>query len=651
MKNMEIKNFLRRPGFAVLCVGLLAVPVVYLIWLGWGYTFSGIETLSWISGYWYYLCAALTVASFFSLSSSHFEDVDETISSYKGTGYYQTTGLLRLLPIFVLSQIVIYIGVIITSILCDGTDGSAYFLSVLPKMFLFNLLLPMAICLLIAYNCSMLSNQHLAAIIMLVFLVMTSPLTELLLSQEEGSNVIGYAIRHSFGIFYEESTWTYSLQAGLQTETTRLAVQLFWIFLCFAAACLIKRRKICISGCVLLTFGIECIIYAQLPASTFRHYNAQKDFYLYKDEATSLQETDENYTISDYDLTLTFGRQLDVTGTLFLEAEEPTDKFQLTLYRGYNIKSLESTDTIAWSVQDDLITIETETPTDCLEIHLHYAGYDTFLYSSSDGVMLPGWFPWYPMAGENQIYVNYGRWGSTYNAYNRIEQAHIRLTVDAPFAFVTNLEQTSDQTYEGNSDSITVIGGYIQGTDDPVLMNILPLDLSLSFTSEQYLKEKKDRYQELCDALEGYGLDPSLISDRRIILVSQDLSSNNGTADIAIFSDYILTTTSGLNSFSQVTKALILEKNTTALSIQVANMGFDETPEETLENWSFFLDVSNTAESSEEERILTNLIDAAAVTGAQEQLIKDIAKFLISDHTEDEEISFWEELKEQYGNT
>lgn len=647
MKNILTKEIARRRSFLIFSVGALLLPIasqIYDILLG----SDGFESLYTVSGYWFYLCAALTVVVYICLSSSMLEDVDETISGCKGKGYYQRKGLERILIVFILSQAIIFLMMQVTVVLDDPTD---YAHTVLPKMFFCNLFLPMLVCLLVACVLAQWDNQQASAIALIVFLVMSSPVTEMMIGNEEDAGSmgtkLGYALRHCFGIFYEESIWSPNEQLGLQTEWTRFAVQFFWIFLCLGLLCVMKKQKLCVSGCLLLTCSIACMVYAQLPANTYRHYNNNIDQYLYQDEAVSLQkEIDAGYTIAEYDLALDFGRQLDVTGELVLQAEQPTDAFALTLYRGYQMKNITGTEPMTWSVQDDVISIKTEQPVKQLNLTVHYAGYNAFLYSNMDGAMLPGWFPWYPMAGERQIYVDFGRQGSEYNTYNRIEPTHIRLTVQAPFALVSNLPQTSEQVYEGEGDSITIIGGYIEKTDDPVIMDILPFESNT--TEEENIKDKKEAYQKLCDAMEYYGLDKTLISDRRIILTSYDLQSNGSNEGIAVFSDYILTTSSSLYFFSSVTSTLILERNQSDLSVLIGTMGVEYTPEKTLESWSFFADIPR-EEMSDVQKQLADLLHSAKDAGKGEQLVQDIAVFLFSEHDEEDEKTFWKELNKRYG--
>lgn len=647
MKNILTKEMTRRRSFLIFSVGALLLPIasqIYDILLG----SDGFESLYTVSGYWFYLCAALTVVVYICLSSSMLEDVDETISGCKGKGYYQRKGLERFLIVFILSQAIIFLMMQVTVVLDDPTD---YAHTVLPKMFFCNLFLPMLVCLLVACVLAQWDNQQASAIALIVFLVMSSPVTEMMLGNEEDAGSmgtkLGYALRHCFGIFYEESIWSPNGQIGLQTEWTRFAVQFFWILLCLGLLCLMKTQKKQILGCLLLACSIACMVYAQLPANTYRHYNNNIDQYLYRDEVVSLQkEADIGYTIAAYDLTLDFNRQLDVTGELVLQAEQPTDAFVLTLYRGYQMKNITSTQPMTWSVQDDCITVKTEKPTEELKLALHYTGYNAFLYSNMDGAMLPGWFPWYPMAGERQIYVDFGRQGSEYNTYNRIEPTHIRLTVQAPFTCVSNLSKTSEQIYEGESDSITVIGGYITQTDDPVVMNLLPLESTA--TEEQNIKEKKETYQKLCDTMESYGLDKTLISDRKIILTSYDLECNGAGGGTAIFSDYILTTSSGLNFFSSFTSELILERNQSELAFLIGGMGLAETPAETLESWSFFADIPR-EEMSDVQKQLADLLHSAKDAGKGEQLVQDIAVFLFSEHNAEDEEAFWKELNIRYG--
>ena len=239
-------------------------------------------------------------------------------------------------------------------------------------------------------------------------------------------------------------------------------------------------------------------------------------------------------------------------------------------------------------------------------------------------------------------------WNSVYYTCNRIEPAHIRLTVDAPFALVTNVDKTSEQIYEGESDSITLVGGYIKKTDDTVIMDILPLNMSV--TEEQKVETLKKEYRKICDTMEAYGLDKTLVANRKIILTSYDLASNGTGGDVAIFSDYILTSDGSLGIFSNFTKSLIMERNKSALSMLIGGMGLEETPEATLESWSFFTDIPR-EELSDTEKQFVDLITSAQKSGEGEQFVQEVAAFLLSEHKENDEENFWEELSKRYGTT
>lgn len=653
MKTIQKKERLRRLSFRIFLFAVLVWPLgcqIYGMFWGW----SSLSNLSFLIDYWFYFCAILSVVVYLCLSASQLEDVDETISGYRGTGYYQRNGLKYFLVLFVVSQILVF-GMM--EYLVFRIDPSNYAWFVLPKMFVCNLLLPLLICILVACVTAQWHNQQVSAILLIVFLVLSSPLSEILLTDSGSAGVLfyrlGYMVRHTFAIFYEQTYWYFNTQAGLQTEWTRFAVQFFWILLCLGAMCLMKKRKLCLSGCLLLACAAACLVYAQLPASTFRHYNNNADYNLFykeqleaSEEIGLREEEDPGYTIRDYDLTLDFGRQLRVEGRMVIEAEQPEDVFAFTLYRGYRIKELEGAQLLTWSVQDDLVTIQTKQPVKRLELTLRYQGYNNLFYSNMDGAMLPGWFPWYPMAGEKQIYLGYGNQGAEYNSFNRIQPAHIRLTVDAPYALVCNLTQVAEQQYEGESDSITVIGGYVTQTEDPLIANILPLDLSV--TDEQMVGLFKESFQQVCDAMEAYGLDVSLLSGRKMILTSYDLVSNGTGGDVAIFSDYILATTGSMQFFSNYAKALMIPFRQNALPVYIRNIGVAETPEETLEWWSLALD-KPAEEFSDVEKQFAGLLNGAKEAGEGEQLVREVVAFLISEHTEADEDIFWKELSERYG--
>ena len=342
-----------------------------------------------------------------------------------------------------------------------------------------------------------------------------------------------------------------------------------------------------------------------------------------------------------------------------LQAEKETSDFVLTLYHGYNVKNLQSTDGTAldWSVDGDYISIHTSKPVTQLAISMDYAGYHDIYYSNRNGAMLPGWLPWYPMAGEHIIWlpnspetaaIIYG-----YNTYNRIKQANIELKVDAPFTYVTNLEQIDENTYRGTSDSITLIGGYIEKIGEFPLTNIVLFDNGYP-TDNDYIAQYKQFYQRVYTAFDMYGIDKSLIENKKIITTSYDMSRTTQNNHIAIFSDYILYGNTPDCMFRDLADNILLKKcGTCNLATSLgAGFGFDESPQDTWDYWYVFYgdtsDIEQVNHSKTDLQIIS-LILAAHEADRGPELVKDLAKYAFSDHDESNDDAFIKEMNQKYG--
>lgn len=539
MHQIQMKEVFRKPFFILFAVGSLLSLIVsqVCIFLAIEYrvsTYASMYAIFLLCKYWVYICIALTIFAYLCLADSHTRDVDETIAAYKGGKYYQRFCVKYFIAGAVILQL------LMLALYWFAFRTMEHFADLFPALFtmyICNIFLPLLVCLLAASFFACWNNQIRGVTGLIIFLVLVSPLSEILVNGDKPNSIVErilYAIRHIFGFLYESSSWEWNTQIGLQTEWTRFASQFFWIFLFLGLLFWNTHKKKRAISVISLAVSALLLVYTGLPASTY-HINGR---FLLDQNTYGVKESDVNieqisdfsqlpYTITDYQLQVTFNRQLQVSGTMQLQAEKETSDFVLTLYHGYNVKNLQSTDGTAldWSVDGDYISIHTSKPVTQLAISMDYAGYHDIYYSNRNGAMLPGWLPWYPMAGEHTIWLKNSPETATviygYNTYNRIEQANIELQVDAPFTYVTNLEQIDENICRGTSDSITLIGGYIEKIDESPLTNIVLFDNAYP-TDKDYISHYKQICQRVYTAFDVYEIDKSLIDNKKIITTSYD---------------------------------------------------------------------------------------------------------------------------------
>ena len=671
MHQIQMKEVFRKPFFILFAVGSLLSLIVsqVCIFLAIEYrvsTYASMYAIFLLCKYWVYICIALTIFAYLCLADSHTRDVDETIAAYKGGKYYQRFCV----KYFIAGAVVLQL--LMLALYWFAFRTMEHFADLFPALFtmyICNIFLPLLVCLLAASFFACWNNQIRGVTGLIIFLVLVSPLSEILVNGDKPNSMVErilYAVRHIFGFFYESSSWEENTQIGLQTEWTRFASQFFWIFLFLGLLFWNTHKKKRAISVISLAISVLFFVYTSLPASTY-HINGR--FFL--DQNTyGVKESDINveqisdfsqlpYTITDYQLQVTCKRQLQVSGTMQLQAQKQMDTFVLTLYRGYAVKNLQCADgtPLDWSVDGDYITIHTAQPVTQLAISMEYAGYHDIYYSNRNGAMLPGWLPWYPMAGEHTIWLKnspettamtYG-----YNTYNRIEQANIELQVDAPFTYVTNLEQIDENTYRGTSDSITLIGGYIEKSDDSLFVNSILFNNSLA-SDKNYLTYCQKAYQNTCKAFDVYGIDKSFFTNKKFIMTSYDISRTTQNNHVAIFSDYILYGDDMELLFNNLTANILLKKTgrcplSTVLGL---NFTFQSTPEDTWEMWYAVYgdpsDADNFEYSPVESKIISLILAAHEVDRGPE-LVKDLAKYAFSDHDESNDDAFIKEMNQKYG--
>ena len=671
MKFIRTKEIFYKLPFQLFCFSTIISLIINQICILFS-VYSGVSTKSSLHAifllctYWVYICIVLTIFAYLCLADSHTRDIDETIAVYKGGKYYQRFCV----KYFIAGAVVLQLLMLASYWFAFRTmEHFADLFPVLFTMYICNIFLPLLVCLLAASFFACWNNQIQGITGLIIFLILVSPLSEVLVNGDKPNSMVErilYAVRHIFGFFYENSSWEENTQIGLQTEWTRVASQFFWIFLFLGLLFWNTHKKKRAISVISLAISVLFFVYTSLPASTY-HINGR--FFL--DQNTyGVKESDINveqisdfsqlpYTITDYQLQVTCNRQLQVSGMIQLQAQKQMDTFVLTLYRGYAVKNLQCADgtPLDWSVDGDYITIHTAQPVTQLAISMEYAGYHDIYYSNRNGAMLPGWLPWYPMAGEHTIWLKNSPATTTvaygYNTYNRIEQANIQLQVDAPFTYVTNLEQIDENMYRGTSDSITLIGGYIEKSDDSLFVNSILFDNALA-SDKNYLTYCQKAYQNTCKAFDVYGIDKSLFTNKKFIMTSYDISRTTQNNHVAIFSDYILYGDDMELLFNNLTANILLKKTgrcslSTVLGL---NFTFQPTPEDTWEMWYAVYgdpsDADNFEYSPVESKIIS-LIYAAHEVDRGPELVKDLAKYAFADHDESNDDAFVKEMNQKYG--
>lgn len=532
-----------------------------------------------VNGYWtftdyirarhFYVCLAFAAVSYYCFAAASENHCGEVVDAIRRKRYVWNQRMIST----VLGMAAFYnVICIVMFIVCSlKKDGTSYFLSYFWWDFACNILLPMLVFIGMAYLAAQVSrySQVRAISMMIIFFLFCSSLKEQLVWQKkpEGFPIdrILQVIFTPFYLFYS-GNWETDKQYGAQGDWGRIFWQLFWLVLFMTAAFFLhvrengkleekrklRNRQIFGVGavCTVLLFVEACI-----PESKYRleeSWNGvfQDSRMTYFDVVyeRGMENVGTNFTVTSYDLEIDIERRLNVDGTLHVRAKEGAcQELVFTLYRDYKVKELMADVPCTWRQEGDLVYCTFESPISEADVRIRYDGFSKRFYSSAQGIMLPGFFPWYPMAGEHPISVHYDEYlaGQGYFPYNRVDEAKFTVSLDVRCESVSNLELVSEsgwrKEYKGTGDSLTLLGGKLVRVEDSKVQDVLPLSFSQKSDVAANVADKEQMWKDMVDVVENqFGIDTGNAAGKKLIFGSWDLSRTSVNNGIVEFDDYVL---------------------------------------------------------------------------------------------------------------
>ncbi|WP_223316957.1 MULTISPECIES: hypothetical protein [Clostridium] len=205
---------------------------------------------------------------------------------------------------------------------------------------------------------------------------------------------------------------------------------------------------------------------------------------------------------------LNINRQLQSDTTIYLDEKEPLKTYKFTLYRNYKIKKIlgKNNKVLEYKRDGDYLEVVNPDNNKLQQIRILYSGYSPVFYSNSQGILLPGYFPYYPMEGYKKIYIKEeGKFVPIIRDYIVNFDISLKSNLDVS----SNLNK-NDTKFYGKAQEATLIGGFLKekhikdnifyelslnGIDTSVILNIdSTLNLYKKIFSDNYtfdIKSKK----------------------------------------------------------------------------------------------------------------------------------------------------------------
>lgn len=340
------------------------------------------------------------------------------------------------------------------------------------------------------------------------------------------------------------TTWSIDYQYGISCEAWRWDLVGLWLFLVLTALVwrLLRGKGRRIAGSVCLACSAGCLVlFAQgdslidltlSPTSVFR---ANAAYYF----QNSPREEEPSFRVASYQMDLRIRRGLLGKVTMKLEGP-PLSQYPFTLYHGYRVAKVtdETGDALPFTREGDYLTVTPQGELSSLTVE--YAGSSPMFYSGSQGVCLPGCFPYYPWAGYRKIFYAepddvIGL--SSFIPRTDLPQSDFTVTVTGGKNLQASLPEV-DGTYQGTANGFSLMGGLLESEESgPYRLVTSPLAPPWCQVTEEWLDQLQ---AAITQEEKKRGLSPAIQLSDYVLFQNNETLLNRAGYGLAIgFSDHM----------------------------------------------------------------------------------------------------------------
>lgn len=432
-----------------------------------------------------------------------------------------------------------------------------------------NFIAGMTVGFLLGMLCSLLHKKATAYFLMVLFALLTSPLSEMLvdvLLATTGFNLFPFT--DLFSVYPRMLDFS-NYHTGVSILPYEWLQTGLWVFLFggLLLFVLLQKKRVLkwLVTCGCLAVAAVCATQAASPVSrlVLNHnpiYGAMSDAWYYF-EAEETREAAPFQALS-YNMELTVGDNLHATVKVTLNRDDlPICVF--TLFHDYKVT--EVTDGLGKAVpftqESDTLYITNSVGNRAFSIC--YDGFSAKYYSNRQGVFLPGSFPYYPIPGAHKLYDVEQQ---TFLPLCLEQPVAMRVQVHTKQRVFCNLKQVAANVYEGSSNGVTLLSGFLK-EDDGTGKVIYPYLNTMEFSDRTIQNEIRPFLQTHAD-------DPAL---QHVFIIP---NRNLGTGEKCfVFNDHMIVAGPyGLEEIYQESR-IPLYKRQLFLSIQLWKEGQSRLPD------------------------------------------------------------------------
>ena len=333
--------------------------------------------------------------------------------------------------------------------------------------------------------------------------------------------------------------WSTNFHFGFSVLPDRFWLMFAWITMLLSIIVfkLIRKKKRNSLTIISLLFFTISIYFYQQPHSRFvmngnLNGSLMYDIFHYKNKEIEINPP--NFNVLNYDLNIVVVNRLYVTATLTVDEELP--KYHFTLYHRYVITKITNQygETMDFVQEGDHFRVYNSVET-LEKIIIHYMGYSPRFYSNRQGVMLPGFFPYFPHAGHHAVF------SSELGTFEQIilpQDAYFNITITGVNNVFSNLEQVALGHFSGRSTSVTLVSGFLNSQTVDEITVVYPFlnHTEFNYENNNYFIREFIRDFENSDQIEMLIILPNLNLRYMATVVHDNHITARGLIDLAEFS-------------------------------------------------------------------------------------------------------------------
>lgn len=409
------------------------------------------------------------ILSYFYFSKNNPSGIHEVITASGNELFYIAMLRIVVLQILNIALTSSMISISLFLSIQENISGQDYYLYIIQLWILYHGL-PCLLASLFGLCLSKFRNKRLeyAGVILTSFIFAgTFPLFLQMISEK--TDII-YRFADVFCIFARGTRRAVNYYYLIPVETNNYFRAITWCTICILICTLgIKKNSGKILS-VILSLVTLCTFFVYIQPSGNAYFD---DMITNHDEWTADQSYYRNtptleeapgFTVAGYTMEFKVRRQLSAKVTMQVDTNN-LEQYIFTLYHGYKIESVSdgAGNELSYDRNGDYLTVWNEKE-QLDKICISYTGFSRNFYSTSQGVLLPAYFAYYPIPGYCPVFISQQdeEWVEEYTRNSRT-YANYHVIIDAPEEIYCSLPSGKDNKFEGCSEGVTLIGGHFMG--------------------------------------------------------------------------------------------------------------------------------------------------------------------------------------------